>query len=50
MEARAEEQRKAKAKADADWRHLQRVRELKRAEEESQREKEVSFQTLPNLS
>ena len=50
MEARAEEQRKAKAKADADWRHQQRERELKRAAEECQREREVSLQTLPNLS
>ncbi len=32
MEARAEEQRKAKAAADAEWRKQQRVRELQRAD------------------
>lgn len=41
MEARAEQQRRAKQAADAEWRKQQRLREVQRAEEELAREREV---------
>ena len=41
LEARNEEQRRARLKAEAEWRQHQRERELKRAQEDLQREKEV---------
>ena len=46
MEAKTEEQRKAKAAADAAWRKAQHERELQRAEDELAREKEAKFMEI----